>query len=78
MRIYKTIDVITNETLRTFPSFIEFAGGDLNDATTITASNVDETPQETLERVHGEINKVLRDDLLNRVYEKSSEYLKSW
>lgn len=71
-RIYETIDVITDETLREFPSFVEFVDGDHNDnIIPATVGNSDETPQETLERVHGEINKALRDDLLNRIYEKS-------
>lgn len=72
-RIYETIDVITDETLREFPSFVEFVDGN-NNIISVATDNSDETPQETLERVHGEINKALGDDLLNRIYEQSPEF----
>jgi restriction system protein len=38
------------------------------------ATNTDETPQETLERVHGELNKVLGDELLGKIHEKPPEF----
>ena len=34
----------------------------------------DETPQETLERVHSELNKVLRDELLTKIHDNSPEF----
>lgn len=36
--------------------------------------NNDETPQETLERVYGELNNVLKDELLTRIHEKSPDF----
>jgi restriction system protein len=63
-KIYDTVDVITNDTLRSFPSFVEFVGGDVAENSPMSHmdnGNTDETPQETLERVHGELNKVLID-----------------
>ncbi|MDE7283572.1 MAG: restriction endonuclease [Lachnospiraceae bacterium] len=73
--ILNTVNNITNDTLRTFPSFVEFVGGEANNGqTAITTDNSDETPQETLERVHSELNKVLKDELLTKIHQKSSDF----
>lgn len=74
-RIFDTVDVITNDILRTFPSFVEFVGGESNiGREIIAADNSDETPQETLERVHSELNKVLKDELLSRIHQNSPAF----
>lgn len=74
-RILNTVDVISNDTLRTFPSFVEFMGGEVNNGQEIvTVDNSDETPQETLERVHSELNKVLKDELLIRIHQNSPDF----
>ena len=68
---------ITNETLREFPSFVKFIDSDtkkIKDSSEEKESlNNDETPQETLERVYGELNNVLKDELLTRIHEKSPD-----
>lgn len=67
--------MISNDILRTFPSFVEFMGGEANNGQEIiTADNSDETPQETLERVHSELNKVLKDELLIRIHQNSPDF----
>lgn len=72
-KIYETVDVITDDTLRLFPAFVEFAGGEVStDAP--AAETSDETPQETLERVHGELNKVLIDELLTRIHQNTPDF----
>ena len=69
---------ITNETLREFPSFVKFIDSDtkkIKDSSEEKKSlNNDETPQETLERVYGELNNVLKDELLTRIHEKSPDF----
>lgn len=71
-RILDTVDVITDETLRAFPSFVEFKdGGGRGGQKDVCADTSDETPQEILERVHSELNKVLKDELLTRIYQNS-------
>lgn len=69
---------ITNDTLREFPSFIQFIDGDVKkDKKALEKSdalNADETPQETLERVYSELNHVLIDELLNRIHQKSPDF----
>ncbi|MDQ9742177.1 restriction endonuclease, partial [Acinetobacter baumannii] len=37
-------------------------------------NNNDETPQETLDRVQSEINKVLQDELLTQIYQNSADF----
>ena len=69
---------ITNEVLREFPSFVKFIDGD-TEKVKDTAEEKDslnnyETPQETLERVYGELNNVLKDELLTRIHEKSPDF----
>ena len=50
-------------------------GGEANNGQEIiTADNSDETPQETLERVHSELNKVLKDELLIRIHQNSPDF----
>lgn len=73
--ILQTVEVITNDTLRTFPSFVAFIDGNTNE-TPVSAleNNNDETPQETLDRVQSEINKVLQDELLSQIYQNSSDF----
>ena len=74
-RILDTVDVISNDVLRTYPSFVEFVGGEADSGQKdITAESSDETPQETLERVHSELNKVLKDELLIRIHQNSPEF----
>lgn len=75
-RILDTVDEITDDTLRQFPSFVEFAGSgsEAKDAITKAEDDKDETPQETLERVHSELNKVLRDELLTKIHDNSPEF----
>lgn len=69
---------ITNEVLREFPSFVKFIDGDTkkvkDTAEEKDSLNNDETPQETLERVYGELNNVLKDELLTRIHEKSPDF----
>lgn len=69
---------ITNETLREFPSFVKFIDSDtkkIKDSSEEKKSlNNDETPQETLERVYGELNNVLKDEFLTRIHEKSPDF----
>ena len=69
---------ITNETLREFPSFVKFIDSDtkkIKDSSEEKESlNNDETPQETLERVFGELNNVLKVELLTRIHEKSPDF----
>ncbi len=75
-RILDTVDEITDDTLRQFPSFVEFAGSgsEAKDAIAKDEDDKDETPQETLERVHSELNKVLRDELLTKIHDNSPEF----
>lgn len=74
-QVYDTVDEITNDTLRRFPSFVEFVDGETNRSRAdITADSDDETPQEILERVHGELNKVLKDELLTRIHQNTPEF----
>ena len=74
----KSSEEINNETLRKFPSFVKFIDGDTKKAKDSAeekeALSNDETPQETLERVYGELNHVLKDELLNRIHEKSPDF----
>lgn len=73
--IFNTVDVITNDTLRKFPSFVEFVdGGISNNRKDIITDNNDETPQEILERVYNELNKVLKDELLTRIHQNSPDF----
>ncbi len=73
--IFNTVDVITNDTLRMFPSFVEFVDGETsNNQVDITADSNAETPQEILERVHNELNKVLKDELLTRIHQNTPEF----
>lgn len=69
---------ITNETLREFPSFVKFIDSDTKKIKDSSEEkeplNNDETPQETLERVYGELNNVLKDELLTRIHEKSPDF----
>lgn len=74
-RILDTVDVITDETLRAFPSFVAFKDGvGSSRQEAVIPDNSDETPQETLERVHGELNKVLKDELLTRIHQNPPEF----
>lgn len=74
-RILNTVPVITNDTLKTFPSFMEFINGTVDGRQeTVTTDNSDETPQETLERVHSELNKVLKDELLTRIHQNTPDF----
>lgn len=74
-QILNTVDVITNDTLRMFPSFVEFVDGETgNNQVDITADTNDETPQEILERVHNELNKVLKDELLTRIHQNTPDF----
>ncbi len=74
-RILNTVPVITNDTLKTFPSFMEFINGTADGRQeTVTTDNSDETPQETLERVHSELNKVLKDELLTRIHQNTPDF----
>ena len=76
--VFKSGREITNETLREFPSFVKFIDSDtkkIKDSSEEKESlNNDETPQETLERVYGELNNVLKDELLTRIHEKSPDF----
>jgi len=76
--VLKSSEEINNETLRKFPSFVKFIDGDTKKAKDSAeekeALSNEETPQETLERVYGELNHVLKDELLNRIHEKSPDF----
>lgn len=68
-------EVITDETLKIFPSFLKFLKGRADDSReAVSTENSDETPQETLERVHEELNQVLKGELLSRIHEKSPDF----
>lgn len=74
-QILDTVDVITDETLRAFPSFVEFKDGVTSSRQVAAATdNSDETPQETLERVHSELNNLLKDELLTRIHQNSPDF----
>lgn len=74
-QIFDTVDVITNDTLRRFPSFVEFVDGETsNNQADITVDSNNETPQEILERVHNELNKVLKDELLTRIHQNTPDF----
>lgn len=73
-RILDSVDVITDNTLRQFPSFVDFVSSGSHDISEADEGNKDETPQETLERVHAELNKVLRDELLAKICNNSPEF----
>ena len=76
--VLKSGKKITNEVLREFPSFVKFIDGDTKKVKDTAEEkdplNNDETPQETLERVYGELNNVLKDELLTRIHEKSPDF----
>lgn len=76
--VLKSGEKITNEVLREFPSFVKFIDGDTekvkDTAEEKDSLNNDETPQETLERVYGELNNVLKDELLTRIHKKSPDF----
>lgn len=76
--VLKSGKKITNEVLREFPSFVKFIDGDTekvkDTAEEKDSLNNDETPQETLERVYGKLNNVLKDELLTRIHEKSPDF----
>lgn len=76
--VLKSGKKIINEVLREFPSFVKFIDGDTkkvkDTAEEKDSLNNDETPQETLERVYGELNNVLKDELLTRIHEKSPDF----
>ena len=73
--ILQTVEVITNDTLRTFPSFVAFIEGNTEEnPVAVLENNNDETPQETLDRVQSEINKVLQDELLTQIYQNSADF----
>ena len=76
--VLKSGEKITNEVLREFPSFVKFIDGDTkkvkDTAEEKDSLNNDETPQETWERVYGELNNVLKDELLTRIHEKSPDF----
>ena len=76
--VLKSGEKITNEVLREFPPFVKFIDGDTkkvkDSAEEKDSLNNDETPQETLERVYGELNNVLKDELLTRIHEKSPDF----
>lgn len=76
--VLKSGKKITNEVLREFPSFVKFIDGDTkkvkDTAEEKDSLNNDGTPQETLERVYGELNNVLKDELLTRIHEKSPDF----
>ncbi len=77
-KVYEADADITNDTLRAFPSFVEFAGGTLSSPDAAPAKESEsETPQETLERVHGELNRVLKDELLSRIYQNTPEFFET-
>lgn len=74
-QIFNTVDVITNDTLRKFPSFVEFVdGGTSGKQKDVIADDNDETPQEILERVYNELNKVLKDELLTRIHQNTPDF----
>ena len=76
--VLKSGEKITNEVLREFPSFVKFIDGDTekvkDTAEEKDSLNNDETPQETLEREYGELNNVLKDELLTRIHKKSPDF----
>ena len=70
VKVFNENEVIDNDVLRQFQSFVDFVGGELkeNKGETIISNN-DETPQETLDRVYKELNKSLANDLLSEITE---------
>ena len=69
-KVFNENEVIDNDVLRQFQSFVDFVGGELkeNKGEAIISNN-DETPQETLDRVYKELNKSLANDLLSEITE---------
>lgn len=69
-KVFNENEVIDNDVLRQFQSFVDFVGGELkeNKGQAIICNN-DETPQETLDRVYKELNKSLANDLLSEITE---------
>ena len=70
IKTYKENEVIDNNVLRQFQSFLDFTGGEAQGNTmTEAAADHDETPQETLDRVYRELNQSLANDLLAEICE---------
>lgn len=70
IKTYKENEVIDNNVLRQFQSFLDFTGGEAQGNTmTEVAADHDETPQETLDRVYRELNQSLANDLLAEICE---------
>ena len=69
IKIYKNNKIIDDNVLRQFPAFMEFKVGEVHESNEVdgTILNVDETPQETLDRVYKELNNTLAMDLLAEV-----------
>lgn len=70
IKVFNENEVIDNDVLRQFQSFVDFVGGELKENKgEAVISNNDETPQETLDRVYKELNKSLANDLLSEITE---------
>lgn len=70
IRVYNENDVIDDNVLRQFQTFVNFVDGSMQENHTkeIVAS-CDETPQETFDRVYREWNKSLANELLTEIVE---------
>ncbi len=70
IKVYNENDVIDDNVLRQFQTFVDFVDGSMQENHTkeIVAS-CDETPQETFDRVYREWNKSLANELLTEIVE---------
>jgi len=68
-RLYENEDVITDDTLRNYPSFLDFLNNrsSSNNDVIQEVESRDETPLETLDRVCEEMDKVLIDEILAKL-----------
>ena len=77
--------IVTNEILRqrapaAMSNFVNHDGStiDSSDATAVAFNDTNETPEEILDRVHGEIDDALSDELLSLLIEKSPQFFEKF
>lgn len=70
IKVYNENDVIDDNVLRQFQTFVDFVDGSMQENhTKEIAASCDETPQETFDRVYKEWNKSLANELLAEIVE---------
>lgn len=65
--LYDSEEIIDNAALHKYPSFVEFVDGNLLKKDQIPSEEIQETPQETLDRVCKEMNDALGEELLSEI-----------